>query len=247
LLSGGTMTFVAQHFQLVNGLSPLGGGLAMVPGMAASIVSFQLAAQLGRRIRPAFLIAGGLMIAVAGMTVITQSADTVWLAAGFAMSCFGTGPLISLGTNLVISSASPDKAGSAAGLAQTGNECGLPLGVAILGSAGLIAYRARLGGSIPAGVPAGAAAAARQGVTSAVSASSQLPARPAELFRVAAQHAYTTELHVIAAIAAIAAIAIAVVAIVIAVTLRHIPPIGRQEAEQQEAEQPNEALGTTVA
>ena len=243
LLSGGTMTFVAQHFQLVNGLSPLGAGLAMVPGMAASIVSFQLAAQLGRRIRPAFLIAGGLMIAVAGMAVITQSADTVGLAAGFAVSCFGTGPLISLGTNLVISSAPPDKAGSAAGLAQTGNECGLPLGVAILGSAGLIAYRAHLGGSIPAGVPAGAATAARQGVTSAVSASSQLPARPAELLRAAAQHAYTTELHVIAAIAAIA---IAVVAIVIAVTLRPVPSIGRQEAEQRQPEQPGEVIGATI-
>lgn len=39
LLAGGTMTFLAQHFQLVNGLSPLGAGLAMVPGMASSIVS----------------------------------------------------------------------------------------------------------------------------------------------------------------------------------------------------------------
>jgi DHA2 family multidrug resistance protein-like MFS transporter len=197
MMSGGTMTFLIQHFQLVNGLSPLGAGLAMVPGMAASIVSFQLAPPLGRRIRPAFLISGGIAIAVGGLAVITQSASTAALAAGFAAACFGTGPLISLGTNLVIGSAPPDKAGATAGLAQTGNECGLPLGVALLGSAGLIAYRAHLGG-YRAGLPASIAAPA--------------------------------ELHVIAAIAAIA---LAIVAIVIAVTLRHIPPIGQHQPEQQ--------------
>jgi len=198
MLSGGTMTFLAQHFQLVNGLSPLGAGLAMVPGMASSIVSFQLATPLGRRIRPAFLFSGGLAVAVAGMLVISQSAGTVALAAGFAIACFGTGPLVSLGTSQVIGAVPPQRAGAAAGLAQTANECGLPMGVALLGSAGILAYRSYLG------------------------------AHPGELARSAAQHAYTAELHVIAAIAAIA---LAAVAIVITFTLRRIPPLGQPRSE----------------
>jgi DHA2 family multidrug resistance protein-like MFS transporter len=97
LAAGGTMTFLAQHFQRVDGLSPLGAGLAMVPGMASSIISFQLAALLGRRIRPGLLFPAGLAITVAGLVVITQSAGVVALAAGFAIACFGTGPRASSG------------------------------------------------------------------------------------------------------------------------------------------------------
>jgi len=193
MLSGGTMTFLAQHFQLVDGLSPLGAGIAMVPGMASSIISFQLAALLGRRVRPAYLFSGGLAVTVAGMVVISQSAGTAALATGFAIAAFGTGPLVSLGTSLVIGAVPPRQAGAAAGLAQTGNECGLPLGVALLGSAGILVYR------------------------------SYLNAHPGQLARTAAQHAFTAELHVIAAIAAIA---LAVVAIVIMLALRRLPPLG---------------------
>jgi DHA2 family multidrug resistance protein-like MFS transporter len=176
----------------------------MVPGMASSIVSFQLAAPLGRRIRPAFLFSGGLAVAVTGMVVISQSSGTAALAAAFAIACFGTGPLVSLGTSLVIGAVPPQQAGAAAGLAQTGNECGLPMGVALLGSAGILAYRSYLG------------------------------AHPGELARSAAQHAYTAELHVIAAIAAIA---LAVVAIVITLTLRRIPPLGQPQSQHAASEQ----------
>ena len=210
MLSGGTMTFLAQHFQLVNGLSPLGAGIAMVPGMASSIVSFQLAAPLGRRIRPAFLFSGGLAVTIAGLVVISQSAGTIALAAGFAIACLGTGPLVSLGTSLVIGAVPPQRAGAAAGLAQTGNECGLPMGVALLGSAGILAYR------------------------------SYLSAHPGEVARTAGQHAYTAELHVIAAIAAIA---LAAVAIVITLTLRRIPPLGPPQPEHVAPEQ---ALASTA-
>jgi MFS transporter, DHA2 family, multidrug resistance protein len=128
------------------------------------------------------------------MVVITQSAGTAALAAGFAIACFGTGPLVSLGTSLVIGAVPPRQAGAAAGLAQTGNECGLPLGVALLGSAGIVVYRSYLG------------------------------AHPGEVRRIAAQHAFTAELHVIAAIAAIA---LATVAIVIVLALRRVPPSDR--------------------
>ena len=65
-LAGGTMVFIAQHFQLVEGLSPLRAGLALVPGLLAAIGSFQLAPVLARRIRPALLFSGGLVVSVAG-------------------------------------------------------------------------------------------------------------------------------------------------------------------------------------
>jgi DHA2 family multidrug resistance protein-like MFS transporter len=51
-------TLVAQHFQLVDGLSPLQAGFALVPGMIAAIVSFQVSPLLARRFRPARLFVG---------------------------------------------------------------------------------------------------------------------------------------------------------------------------------------------
>jgi len=241
MLSGGTMAFIAQHLQLVDDLSPLAAGLAMAPGMSAAILSFQLAPVLGRRVRPAVLFPAGIAISVAGLLVVTQSASAAMLATGFALSCFGTGPLVSLGTNMVVGSAPPQKAGAAAGIAQTSNECGYALGVAILGSAGIIAYRAYLSGSTLAGVPAGSAAvaAARQSIGSALSVANGLPGHTGAALRSAAQSAFTAELHTIAAISAIL---LAAVATLIAATLRDIPPLGQERpTEPVELEAANEA------
>jgi MFS transporter, DHA2 family, multidrug resistance protein len=141
------MALIAQHFQLVEGLSPLRAGLALVPGMLAAIASFQLAPLLARRIRPALLLSGGLAVSVAGLLLLTQSDATsgpAILMAGFVMVSFGGGPLVALGTNLVVSSAPPEHAGSAAGVAQTANEFGYALGVATLGSIGVAVYHVRM-------------------------------------------------------------------------------------------------------
>jgi MFS family permease len=129
----------------------------------------------GSPVPPRCLVPGRIAISVAGLLVVSQSASAAMLAAGFALSCFGTGPLVSLGTNIVVGSAPPQQAGAAAGVAQTGNECGYALGIAILGSAGIIAYRAYLSGSTLAGVPAASAVAARQGIGSALSMANGLP------------------------------------------------------------------------
>ncbi len=42
----------------------------------------------------------------------------------FAVTCLCGGPLVTLGTDLVVGSVPPEKAGSAASLSQTGNEFG---------------------------------------------------------------------------------------------------------------------------
>jgi DHA2 family multidrug resistance protein-like MFS transporter len=67
------------------------------------------------------------------------------------------GPLVALGTNLVVSSAPPPEAGSAASVAQTANELDYALGIATLGSIGTAVYRAQLADAIPTDIPAQAA------------------------------------------------------------------------------------------
>ncbi|TDD22754.1 MFS transporter [Kribbella turkmenica] len=173
MLSGGVMVFVAQYLQLVRGLTPLAAGIALMPGMITSTVSFQLAPRLARRIRPAVLIPAGISLTIAGMVVMTQATSTAVLVAAFAIECAGVGPLVTLGTNLVIGSVPPEKAGSAGALTQTSNEFGYALGIAVLGSVVTATYRRQmdghggssLGEAVSGGVPAAVLDAARDAFT----------------------------------------------------------------------------------
>ncbi|MEV6874886.1 MFS transporter [Amycolatopsis sp. NPDC051128] len=145
MLGGTTMLFVAQFFQVAQQLSPVGAALGLLPGMAASTVSFLAAPVLARHCRPGALIAGGVVLAAAGMVVLTfvePSAGPVWPALGFAVTALGVGPMVALGTDLVIGSVPPRKAGAAASLAQTVNEFGYALGLATVGTLGNAVVRA---------------------------------------------------------------------------------------------------------
>jgi DHA2 family multidrug resistance protein-like MFS transporter len=99
MLSGGVMVFVAQYFQLVQGMTPLTAGFALVPGMITSTVAFQMAPRLARRIRPGVLIPGGIAFTVVGMAVMSQATSTAVLVIAFAVECVGAAPLVTLGTN----------------------------------------------------------------------------------------------------------------------------------------------------
>ncbi len=145
MLGGTTMLFVAQFFQLALHLSPVGAALGLLPGMAASTVSFLAAPVLARRIRPGALIASGVALAAAGMAILAlvdPAAGPVWPSLGFAVTSLGVGPMVALGTDLVVGSVPPRKAGAAASLAQTVNEFGYSFGLATVGTLGNAVVRA---------------------------------------------------------------------------------------------------------
>jgi DHA2 family multidrug resistance protein-like MFS transporter len=222
MLSGGTMVVVAQYFQLVDGLSPLHAGLALAPGMAASVVSFQIAPLLARRIRPALLIAGGMLVTVVGLLVMTRSgtSGSAVLIVGFLVSCLGTGPLITLGTNLIVGAAPPERAGSAAALGQTSNEFGYALGVAVLGSIMAAVYQARM--------PTDAPPAARDSITGAAQVAHQLPGQAGAALLSAGDRAFVAGLHTVAALSAAILFG---VAILLAIALRRLLPLGRPQPD----------------
>ncbi|GAA0400208.1 MFS transporter [Microbispora corallina] len=233
LLMGAIMMFITQHFELVQGLSPLQAGVWMLPAVAANTVSFMVSPMLARRFRPAYCIGGGLAISVAGLVVITQvqtASAPGLLASGFALIFLGAGPLVTLGTGLVIGSAPQEKAGSAAAINETSGQFGFALGIAALGSIGAAVYRATI--AVPDGVPAAAARAARESITGAASAAAGLPAQAGEALLAPARDAYTSGLNVVAAVSAVLLAAVAVLA---ATRLRHVPPTGRAEQDEQAA------------
>ncbi len=145
MLGGTTMLFTAQFLQVAQHLSPVGAALGLLPGMAASTVSFLAAPHLARRIKTNVLIAGGVALAAAGMAILAladPAAGPGWPALGFAVTSLGVGPMVALGTDLVVGSVPERKAGAAASLAQTVNEFGYAIGIATVGTLGNAVVRA---------------------------------------------------------------------------------------------------------
>src|SRR6266567_2342329 len=68
----GALLFIAQYLQLVLGLSPLAAGLWMLPASAGFILGSLLTSVLVRRVRPAFVIAAGMVRAAVGLGLFTQ-------------------------------------------------------------------------------------------------------------------------------------------------------------------------------
>jgi DHA2 family multidrug resistance protein-like MFS transporter len=205
MLSAGVMVFVAQYFQLVRGMTPLAAGLALVPGMVISTTVFQLTPRLAQRIRPGVLISAGIGFTAAGSALMALATSTTVLMVAFAGTCIGAAPLQTLGSNVVIGSVPPQKAGSAAALIQTGIELGYALGIAIPGSVVTLTYRATMDGK--GGSSLGEAIA---------------NAEPAEVLSTA-REAFTTGFHLLAGGSAAA---LAVVSVLLIRALRELPALG---------------------
>lgn len=207
VVMGGMFLVVTQDLQLVAGLGPLEAGLATLPGTVAMLVGVMAGPVLARRVRPAWVMAGGTALAAAGLAGVALAAPggTVPMIAAFTVALFGMGLPGGLGVGLVVGSAPPAQAGSASSLSETSQDLGMAVGLAGFGSLAVAVYRALL----PAGVPA----PAREGLAGAVTIGDPGVLEPARA-------AFTDAVTVTAAVAAV--VLVAVSALVVA-TLRHVP------------------------
>lgn len=227
---GGVYSLFTQYLQQVQGLSPLQAGFAILPAAVVLIVVATLSPVLARRFRPGHVIAVGLLTQVVGYTLFTQvdaNTGVALVIASFVITYPGVAPSMALTTDLVVSSVPPQKAGGASGLATTANDLGISLGVAVIGSIGLAAYRSRIDGSLPEGVPPEVAAAASDSVDGALISAAELPETLGQQLISAAQDAFSSGLNTAALVSAVIA---GVAAIIAATRLRHLRPTG--EAQQ---------------
>jgi DHA2 family multidrug resistance protein-like MFS transporter len=211
----GPFFVISQFMQLVLGLSPLQAGLWALPGTIAGAAGPLLAPVLARRFRPAYVVAGGLVIAAAGAAVLTQVQADSGLAAvviGHALLSFGIGPALTITVDMLIGAAPPARAGAASAISETSIELGNALGIALLGSVGIAIYRAALSDSVPAGVPLEAADAARDTIGGAVGVAPTLPPTLATQLLGTARAAFTDALQVTAGVSAAVVLALAVLA-----------------------------------
>ncbi|MFF5990824.1 MFS transporter [Prauserella flavalba] len=211
VVMAGTFLYVPQYLQTVAGHSPLQSGLWLAPQALAMIVSAQLAPHLARRFPVPHVLVVSLLVAAVGCVVITQVSGTggaLLLMVGFTLACVGVAPPTALGTDLVVGSAPPEKAGSASSISETGNELGIALGLAALGSLGAAVYRAGL--VLPTGVPADVAESAREGVNGAAAAAGELPSPTGAELLGSAREAFTEGLNAVGWVGAAVFAALAV-------------------------------------
>jgi MFS transporter, DHA2 family, multidrug resistance protein len=235
----GYFLFVAQYLQLVLGLSPLEAGLWSLPSAVGFIVGSNLAPRILRRVRPAPVIGVGLAMAAVGLAVLTRvggshDADLALLAGASLVISLGLAPVFTATTDLIVSSAPPERAGAASGISETGAELGGALGIAILGSIGIAVYRGQLAGALPADLSGQAAAAAQDTLGGAVGVAAQLPQQLGAVVLAAAREAFVQGLQLTAALSAAVAAATAVMATVL---LRSVPA-GTQAEQATPAAEP---------
>lgn len=221
----GFILFLAQHLQLLEAQSPSASGVAMVPALAATVVSGLLVVPLVRKVRPGFVVAGGLLLSAGGYFLVAfgdHSSGPAILLGALLILCLGVGSAETISNDLILSAAPADKSGAAAAISETGYEVGSLLGTAILGSILTASYQHNF--RLPAEAPglASDAANSRAGETlaGAVELAQTLPRPAAEAVTAAARAAFDSGVHVTAAIALVLMAGASVLA---AVVLRKVP------------------------
>lgn len=228
-LTGASMLFVAQHLQFVLGLSPLRAAVCMLPGVVASMVGMLASPIMARRIRPSLLIGAGLTVSAIGCILLSQvgtGSRLSILIVGYILFNVGSAPFASLSSDLIVGSAPPEKAGSAASLLQTSGEFAFALGIAVLGSIGTYIYHSKAVGLIPSDLTMSEARIASESLTGAVSVAKNLPESISSTLLHSAREAFTSGMHTVVAVSGGLMIAIAFLAVI---KLRHIRPIGQKE------------------
>lgn len=201
----GCQFLVIQHLQSVAGLTPLVAGLVTVPSVALGVAGTLLAPRLARRFGSARVIAGGLLLAVAGavsLAVTAPGGPLTWTLASFTALYVGVTPTLALTTELIVSAAPPERAGSASSIAESGAEFGLAGGIAVIGTVAMATYRSRLEAGAPEGLHPGAFDAAAETVGGGVEVARDTPGETGTLLLDAVEHAFTSALQLAATVSA---------------------------------------------
>ncbi|MEO5316378.1 MFS transporter [Pseudarthrobacter sp. CC12] len=221
----GFILFLAQHLQLLEGMTPSAAGIAMLPALAATVTAGLVVVPLVRKVRPGYVVAAGLSFSAVGYSMVAFGNDgggPPLLLAALLVLALGVGTAETISNDLILGSAPPAKSGAAAAISETGYEVGSLLGTAVLGSILTASYQQNL--RLPAGLeamlPGTSLHNARETLAGAVDAANLVPAPLAGALKDAAAAAFDSGVHVTAAIGLVL---MATAAVLAAVVLRKAP------------------------
>ncbi|MET0135794.1 MAG: MFS transporter [Kibdelosporangium sp.] len=224
LVFSGLILYVTQYLQLVLGYGPLAAALWNIPGVLGVLVGVSWSAAVAARLRPAVIVATGLLFGSAGFVLVTPISATeglAWVVASQVVLSIGIGTVATIATELVLATAPKESAGAGAAVSETANEFGGAAGIALLGSIGAGIYRAELTDTAPADVPVDALAAARESLGAAVRTAGDLPLHLRDSLIAAANQTFVTGMQWVAWIGAAGLLLMSAFVVVV---LRRIPP-----------------------
>lgn len=195
----GAMFFLPQFLQLVQGMTPLESGIAVVPGAGGLLIASLFSPRIADRIGTRSTVVLGLGVVTVGLVSFsTLTAAAPYALVGVTFFCVGLGLGLTLpqATNGVLASVPPERAGMGSAVNDAMSELGGAFGVAILGAAMSITYRRNIeqaitdAGDAANSLPPVALEAARESLAAASIAAQQLPAEFATTFRAIAGDAF---------------------------------------------------------
>lgn len=181
----------AQYFQLVRGWSPLIAGLAGLPGGMGAAIGGASAGALVAAIGRAKVVSLGVLLTGIGFGIyaFAQIDTPYWMMlCGMIVSGSGMGFTFAVTNDTILGSVPRERAGAASAIAETAQEIGGALGIAVLGSVLGSLYSNGL--VVPASIPAPVAEAATESLGGAVQAATTLPAGAADELLAAAHAAF---------------------------------------------------------
>ncbi|MER6273011.1 MFS transporter [Streptomyces sp900105755] len=201
----GSAIFTTQYLQSVLGMSPLAAALwSLLPSVFIGAAGPLTAQLVQRGADRGYVVAGGFAAMAAGFVLLALTGtDSLWLVlTGAGVLACGMVAIVSQLTDLAMTGAPVERAGTASSLLETAAEFGGALGMAVLGSIGTAVYRHEM----PATAPAGA----RETLGGALAMAARLPGPAGESLTRAAREAFTSGMQG-AAIAGAALLALAAV------------------------------------
>lgn len=237
VVMAGISLMSSLYLQVVDGRTPLQAGLLLIPQNIAMVVGSVISPMLGRKFQSAYVIAVGLALAGAGLlvhTVAPVDGGMPYVVGGLVVAAFGIALPMGITMNVILGAAPPEKAGSAASVSETSGEFGIAMGIATLGSLATVIYRGRMDETVPATVPADAAATANESVTAAAATAATLPGEAGAALLDAAREAFTGALHSVAWVGVGVFLTLAVVAVAL---LRSRTPAAPEPSTAEEERQ----------
>jgi EmrB/QacA subfamily drug resistance transporter len=129
--------YTTLYLQQVLGMSPIEAGLAYLPATVVIFLVSGATANLGERVSPRVMVAGGLGLVAVGMGLTTLAgAESSWTALlpGLLVAGVGCGLFNPALTAVALGSAPVEQSGLAAGTNDTFRQAGIAVGVAALGA-----------------------------------------------------------------------------------------------------------------
>jgi DHA2 family multidrug resistance protein-like MFS transporter len=133
----GALFFLPIFLRQVRDFSALQSGMATLPESVVSLVTAAYTARMIGRWGHRRILLLGLAVGAAGLTLLGLTIPLSYAAMVVPLMLLGFsfGSVVTVASDLVLTSASADRVGAATGIAETSFELGTALGIAITGSA----------------------------------------------------------------------------------------------------------------